>query len=308
MNPNGNPDQPMKRLSLHWLGAPGVEIDGQPLRLETQKATALLAYLSLASQPVPREALAAMFWPEFDQTHAYANLRRNLASLDKSLGRRWIDANRNTIGLKNIESLTVDVRSYFDHIEHVREHCPQPRLACGDCLRRLEEAVRLYRGEFLSCLNFRDCNGFDEWQYFQREEAAQELSLALHRLAEGYAAAGDMEKAIRYARRWLNLDLLNEDAQRFLIQAYARAGQRGAALRQYEECRRVLWEELGQTPEPETTALIEKICSRQVANPSGRPSFTAAGFAAHPAIEPLHGTCSALTLQHYRLAHLEPLA
>jgi DNA-binding SARP family transcriptional activator len=39
----------------------------------------------------------------------------------------------------------------------------------------------------------------------------------------------------------------------------AGSGQRGAALAQYETCRRVLAEELGVEPGPETTALYERI-------------------------------------------------
>lgn len=294
-------------LSLHWLGAPGIAVDGQPIRLETQKALALLAYLSLAGQPVPREALTAMFWPEFDQAHAFANLRRNLASLDKSLGRRWIEANRNTISLKNTETISIDILTYYDLIRRSREHCPASRPPCRECLRRLEEAVRLYRGEFLACLNFKDCNDFDEWQYFQREEAAQELAAALRRLAEGYASVGDMQKAIHYARRWLSMDLINEDAHRLLIQTYARAGQRGAALRQYEECRRVLWEELGQPPEPETTALVDKIFSTR-SIPERPPAATpSAAVVYRPGLDPLPGTCSTLIMQRYRMAYFEPL-
>lgn len=306
MNPKSDQMTP-KGLSLRWLGVPSVEIDGSPVHLETQKALALLAYLSLSEHPVPREALSTMLWPEFDHPHAYANLRRNLASLDKSLGRSWIDANRNTIALKKSEGLWIDIEEYFELIQSCRRHCPSSDIPCRECLLRLEEAVRLYRGEFLSCLNFKDCNDFDDWQYFQREEAAQELSTALRRLAEGFAALGDVERVIRYARRWVKLDKFNEEAQRFLIQAYAQAGQRGAAFRQYEECRRVLDEELGQPPEPETTALIEKIYSLR---PAARPAL---GFAVPallgngPAFEPLHGSCSALTMQHYRLVHQEPL-
>lgn len=308
MNTTAAEYTPPTGLSLYWLGTPRIEINGRPVRLETQKAVALLAYLSLSNQPVPREALAALLWPEFDQSHAFANLRRNLASLDKSLGYRWIEANRSTIMLKKSANLSVDILDFLALIEQTREYCPPSRPICRECLLRLERAVRLYRGEFLSCLNFKDCNGFDDWQYFQRQEIAQEQAAALRSLAEGYAASGEMEKSIQYARRWLNLDRLNEEAQRFLIQAYARIGQRGAAVRQYEECRKILWEELGQPPEFETTAIIEKICSTRSVAKTDASVRSVREYANSAAIDPFHGTCSALTMQHFRLAHQEPQA
>ena len=43
------------------------------------------------------------------------------------------------------------------------------------------------------------------------------------------------------------------------MQLYARTGQRSAALRQYQECERILAEELGVAPVAETTALYERI-------------------------------------------------
>lgn len=293
-------------LSLHWLGTPSIELDGCAVRLETQKAMALLAYLSVSDQPVPREALAAMLWPEFDQAHAYANLRRNLASLDKSLGYSWIDANRTTIAIKRNENLTVDVSEYFALIQHARRHCQSSRVPCRECLLHLEQAVAMYRGDFLSCLNFKDCNEFDEWQYFQREEASQELSTALQRLAEGYLEQGDKERAFRYARRWVKLDILNEEAQRFLISAYIQTGQRSSALKQFEDYRRILYQELEQEPEMETLALVEKIFESKSAAKKA-PVFTLPAAYTNGAIfESLHGTCSALTLQRFRLAHQEP--
>jgi predicted ATPase len=55
------------------------------------------------------------------------------------------------------------------------------------------------------------------------------------------------------------LDPLHEPAQRVLMETYAEAGQRAAALRQYDECVGILAEELGLSPSEETTALHERI-------------------------------------------------
>ncbi|TLN07953.1 hypothetical protein FDZ74_12440, partial [bacterium] len=55
------------------------------------------------------------------------------------------------------------------------------------------------------------------------------------------------------------LDRLHEPAQRALIALYDRAGQRSAALRQYEEFKRLLSAELGAAPQPDTAVLAEDI-------------------------------------------------
>ena len=72
------------------------------------------------------------------------------------------------------------------------------------------------------------------------------------------------EAAILAVRRWLALDELQEDAQRWLMKLYAWTGQRGAALRQYRECVRVLEQELGVPPLPETTQLYQAILENQL--------------------------------------------
>ena len=61
------------------------------------------------------------------------------------------------------------------------------------------------------------------------------------------------------ARRLVELDPVNEAAHRQLIVAYARAGKRGHALRQYLACRRALVEELGVEPGEETAALQRRV-------------------------------------------------
>jgi pimeloyl-ACP methyl ester carboxylesterase len=66
-----------------------------------------------------------------------------------------------------------------------------------------------------------------------------------------------------FALRRLALDPLHEPAQRELMRLYAWAGQPAAALRQYEECVRILEHELSLLPEAETTDLFEAIRSKR---------------------------------------------
>jgi DNA-binding SARP family transcriptional activator len=64
---------------------------------------------------------------------------------------------------------------------------------------------------------------------------------------------------VRAARALVDLDPLDEHAQRLLIGAYAAVGRRADALRQFLECRRALVEQLGIEPDAETLALQRRI-------------------------------------------------
>ena len=127
------------------------------------------------------------------------------------------------------------------------------------CLSNLEKAAALYRGDFFEGFNLKDCPEFDEWQFFQRESLRSKYAGTLEKLAAQYASSCDWEKAILHTRSWLALDRLHEPAQRMLMRNYLLSGQRSAALRQYEECERLLEQELGQPPEPETLKIYEEI-------------------------------------------------
>ena len=63
---------------------------------------------------------------------------------------------------------------------------------------------------------------------------------------------------------WIRLD---EAAQRQLMQVHAWAGDRSAALRQYQICTELLRRELSTTPAPETTALFEAISQNRLPAP-----------------------------------------
>src|SRR6266446_5805577 len=81
-------------LRLAFLGPPRVERDGVPLEVDTRKAIALLAYLAVNKQDHRRDTLATLFWPEYDQSHARASLRRTLSALKRGLGGSRLEVSR----------------------------------------------------------------------------------------------------------------------------------------------------------------------------------------------------------------------
>jgi predicted ATPase len=153
------------------------------------------------------------------------------------------------------------------HLAGCGGHNHLAEAACPDCLTPLTEAAALYRDDFLAGFTLRDSPDFDEWQYFQSESLRRELAGALEKLVRCHCLRQEFDPAIAYARRWLALDPLHEQAHRELMRLYAWAGQRGAALRQYRECVRILDQELGVPPLDETTQLYTSIQENRLAPP-----------------------------------------
>lgn len=276
----------MASFRLFLLGSPRLERDGVPLQFDTYKIMALVAYVAMSDpgtegRPVSRDSLLALLWPELEPARARAVLRRNLSLLRKALGDEWLLVDRQTVAIDPQADFWFDVEQFAHRLRAWQTHGhPEDRI-CPECLPALAEAADLYRGDFMEGLSLRDSVEFDDWQFFHAEELRRQLALALDRLVRGHVDQGSFQAALPYARRRLALDPLHEPAHRQLMHLYALTGQRSLALRQYDECARLLNEELGLAPAAETRALYEEIHSRAYAV-EGPPAAPAAAFGAGP--------------------------
>src|SRR5713226_2272887 len=257
----------MSRLTLFLLGSPRIECDGLAINVDTRKAIALIAYLAVTRQRHSRDALAALLWPEYDQSHARATLRRTLSSLNKALAGNWLEVDRDAVSLSVGTGLWLDVDEFYSHLSMCKTHGHTATEVCPACLNPLAKAVTFYRGDFMAGFGLRDSPNFDDWQFFQADTMRRDLSNALERLVRGHSILPDYTSAIAYARRWLALDRLHEPTYRYLMQLYAWSGQRAAALHQYRECVQVLQKELGVAPLEATTQLYQAIKENQQAPP-----------------------------------------
>ena len=117
----------------------------------------------------------------------------------------------------------------------------------------LERADALWTGEPLPE------DRYAVWAIAWRERLMHRYLQVLAALAEVHTRSGEHLDTIRVARKMIELDPLNESSHRDLMAAYAHAGRRSHALRQYLECRRVLVDELGIEPGDETRSLHARI-------------------------------------------------
>ena len=196
---------------------------------------------------------------------ARACAARSIASA-RRLATHILDSGPEAIRLQLHADLWLDSAAFRQHVSAGLAAAAQD-VAAPERLAHLNAAVELYTDDFLAGFTLPDSPAFDEWQFFQRESLRQLYGQVLEQLVQAYRSQQAWDQAIAYARRWLALDQLHEPAHRMLMRLYAWAGQQAAALRQYQECARVLEAELGAAPEDETTALYEAIRTRQLAAP-----------------------------------------
>lgn len=247
----------MSNLELFLLGPPHIKREGRPVKIELQKATALLAYLAVTGNSHPRDVLATLLWPDSDQARGRTALRQTLLVLKRALGEEWLEISRQSLALKRRTGFELDVDRFHGLLAACRTHNHPVDDVCSACLGPLAQAVTLYHDDFLAGFTLRDSPGFDEWQLLQSESLRCELYNALERLVRGYSTQQKFEKAIEYAKRWLTLDPLQEPAHCYLMRLYVQTGRRADALCQYEECVQILEHELRVSPQEETVRLYQ---------------------------------------------------
>jgi predicted ATPase/DNA-binding SARP family transcriptional activator len=223
-------------------------------RFRSQKIGALLAYLALFPQrPHAREELAGLFWPDAEPEAARTNLRTALSSLRRQLeppgtmaGLVLVSRSQGDMNL-NPDVIETDVARY----ENALKSAARPGTPGDEQARLLTGAVDLYRGPLLPGL-------YETWALTERDRLAEAYLDALRRLVAHHEQSGDPTAALAFARRAVSADPLAEEAHADVIRLLQTVGDRAGARRQFDELARLLDEQFGAEPAPETRALLDK--------------------------------------------------
>ena len=234
--------QPLNLTLLGQFSAFGS--GGIAITVAAKKNRALLAVLALSpGMAATRERLASILWGDRPEEQARSSLRQSLAALRKELA----DSDDAILQVKDdtvrlcAETVGVDVASFL-------------KSGQADDIGSLREAVRLYRGELLSDFGNRE-EGFEGWLSIERAQLRQEAIRILEKLA--WLESGDERLAV--AQKLVSLDPLREASQRLLMHSQFYLGERALALKQFEELKTLLRNELGVEPAPETQQLASQI-------------------------------------------------
>ena len=256
----------MDALYISGLGPPQITLNDQKVEIKRRKAIALLVYVAVEGRSQPREFLSGLFWPEYDQSRAYAYLRRTLWEINNVLGEGWLEISREWVGIPSSTNFQTDVNQFHAYLQAVKDHDHPSAESCDQCVDRLKAAIHLYRGDFLSGFSLSACPQFDDWQFLQSEIFRRIYQDGLQNLVNTLEQRGKINEAIPYAQRWLAIDSLDERAHRKLMTLYAKNEQKHAALRQFEACQAVLKTDLDLAPETETTVLYNQIRQSRTAS------------------------------------------
>ena len=233
-------------VEFRILGAPEIRVSGgqHPVSDFTQtKRLAVLAYLAAsATQVHRRDKLLPLFWPNLDQHHARAALRKSVHHIRAALGDDVLKSYGNETLELDSELLWCDARAF------------EEALSGG----RLVDALDFYRGDLLAGTFISDAPEFEQWLDGERAQLRQRALVAVRTLAGVAKESGDDTEVARWTRRALELDPYDEEMLRQLIAVLDQNGDNESAISCYESLVRRLAEDESE-PEKETRALIEQV-------------------------------------------------
>lgn len=225
-----------------------------------RRKLAVLAYLAMADRPVPRETLAAVFWPEEDEARARHSLSNALSSLRGVLGRAAIELGRFEVALTAEAPIEVDIRT----------------VARAAAAQDWPTVLQRVTGTFLDGVFVEGSHAFEEWTATARRRVARWVEEACRAESPRLLADGAWPDAAVIGDRWLAVAPLSAEAALARLQAELGDGDAEALRRTqllHEQLVRRTLKEFGTGLDP----LVGHWVGRQVVRPVATMPAAATG-------------------------------
>lgn len=250
----------MSALRIHLFGGLQLLRDGRRLpSFPTQKSRALFAFLVMHRERThPRDVLVGNFWGDRPDAVARKCLRtdiwrvRGVVEDAEDAGASCLRVVGDELGFDPRCDHWLDVAEFERCLQRVGNR-PGEELDAEEA-DLLAYAVELYRGDLLDGL-------YDQWCVYERERLRLMFLSALEGLMHYHQAREEWNEAISLGQRLLGTDPLREHVHRDLMRCFLQQGNRGAALRQFTHCERLMRAELDVEPMQETRDLRDRIRS-----------------------------------------------
>jgi DNA-binding SARP family transcriptional activator len=246
-------------LRIYLTGEPCL-LTGRTLiradRLPRRQGRLAFAFLmSERSRAVPRDELADALWPDGPPpAHEVA-----LSALASKLRALLIEAGAHRDAIVVADGcyrVDLPAATWIDtEAAHASVHEAEAALRSGAhaaAYAPATVAAAILRRPFLPGIE-------GDWVERRRNALRVLLVRVLDVLAEVHAANGEQALAVRVAEQAVSLEPFRESGYRRLMRLHHGAGDRAEALRVYRRCRRLLAEELGTAPSPETEAAVARM-------------------------------------------------
>lgn len=253
---------PHETLQVFTLGGFGLAVGGRSVafgKWKRKQAVMLLKYLiTQVGRPVHRERIIDFLWPNVDKNRGWDRLKVTMYHLRRELRNIGMGDNiLKTIGdayLLRRDRIRVDAET-FENL--LAKGWTQQHQQCWDeALSCYTEAEHLYRGDYL------EEDVYADWCAEERERLRELYLEMLVDMAQCNAERDHYAEAVRVCRKALALEPCRENVHQKLMKYLVQLGHPDQAVAQFQVCQRILEQELGVDPMPETQMLYQQILEK----------------------------------------------
>ena len=249
----------MSILRINLFGSLRISHDSWAKELTLPRGVmGLLVYLLLRRHRLhPREVLADVFWGENSPEKARGSLNTALWRLRNILepdgvpaGTYLISTPSGEVGFNQKSEYWLDIALFEEKVNRILTVPVQTIDESG--VQELKSILDLYTADLLEGF-------YEDWVLRERERLRTLNIKGLMYVLQYDKYNHQYQKALSHGQRILDFDPLREEIHREMMQLYMASGHRTQAIRQYSICQKILADELGIPPMPETQALYEQI-------------------------------------------------
>ncbi len=247
----------MPQIKIFLLGQFDVLIDGHRIQShlwQSRQVRSILKILvAMRGKPVTSSQILDIIWhdedPEASQKRLYVRISQlrslfeneQIHDLIQKVDGGYLFSPDTQQDLDSEDScISIDVEEFEIAADRGRSLLENTRIQ--EAIEFLEKGRDLYCGEYLA----EDL--YEEWTIRDRERLRERFLTLLTELAEAYAQMGYYRRAINICHQVLTIEPYRETIFARLMLYYYYSGDKAKALQVYENCQRVLFEELDVTP------------------------------------------------------------
>ncbi len=253
--------EPITDLTVKVLGHAEIYRDPSkpfaPDAWTTRRARDIFCYVATRKhRRVPKDVLIEAFWGDEDLDAIEKNFHPTISHIRKALNSRqafkqnFIVFRDGAYQLNPEFSYKIDTEDFLSHITEAENAKKEKNDT--EFRKHLEAAYDLYRADFMDGL-------YEDWAEEQRHFYREQYLRVLNALAKLSVTEKRWADALKFANQILTIDPYREDLHRLVLRVLSAQSKPAAVRKHFEEMQKLLKDELGIEPSPETKRLFAEL-------------------------------------------------
>ena len=215
---------------------------------QTQSVRDLFFYFLTMEQPMTKEQIGTVFWPDIEEpSRLKMRFKNDIYRLRRAVGSEAILFNDDLYSFNRAMDYEYDVDA-FEGLLFQAKLANEPRIQ----IELLRKAVNLVQGHFLEDI-------YATWAIPERERINQEFLSTLVTLADLLKNTNQVEEALAIYQQAIDHDPTFEAAYLLAMKLYMQLNDRVGAIRLYDAYTEMMDHELDLPPSPEMEAVYRQL-------------------------------------------------